>query len=706
MADNANLELNISSSLDASVRQSFAAIEKLFKSLEKSLGSLNSSMEKLAGVGTKLESSMDNVTASAVKATDTIERIGIAAEESAEKVAASSKRIKKSSLEQADINRVTSKQYMTNIRLADNYSQRLDHINNTVKKTSKEYGLQVAALTKTEKSYQAFIKSIDMSVERVSKMEKELANLREERSKYETNSNEALILDPQIERLEKRLARIRHLTTVEGHKAVVSAFDYDRVFQKNLKSIRKSQIFTETEKHIQKLSEYGDYAVEIYNRLTKSMDDGSAQRKSLFNDIKKYGDTYHKELARLDTDIRTAYGLRMDATDVAIRDRYNKQIEDLKARRELLIEETTNPIKALTTYDNKRTSIADEAVNVSKYAKSVNELRTAYGQWAVNIFEDVAGGVDETSRQFKREFDNIKKYGDKYIDELGRIESKLRTINSELNSPDLSDERRRSLEQRLAETTRERLQYIDMITGSSAVSNYHASRSRLGDETIPLSNLAKYTNKIASYGDSAKSLFSYLNHGLDENSRKIKTNYDLITRFFGSYDKQRVKLQSQLDAVNLDLDKEGLSYQKVNGLKRTRARLEREIRELDTSYLPSNIINTFASFGKGTGLKTVLSKWEEIGQKVSWVSKAVQDIKANTVEGSQEQQAALGRLNNYWHPGGHRLRSFRLGVYRHRHHGNVGRGDPHAGVLGRLPPVGDPHQLLLHLRDRGEVRLQ
>ena len=648
MADNANLELNISSSLDASVRQSFAAIEKLFKSLEKSLGSLNSSMEKLAGVGTKLESSMDNVTASAVKATDTIERIGIAAEESAEKVAASSKRIKKSSLEQADINRVTSKQYMTNIRLADNYSQRLDHINNTVKKTSKEYGLQVAALTKTEKSYQAFIKSIDMSVERVSKMEKELANLREERSKYATNSNEALILDPQIERLEKRLARIRHLTTVEGHKAVVSAFDYDRVFQKNLKSIRKSQIFTETEKHIQKLSEYGDYAVEIYNRLTKSMDDGSAQRKSLFNDIKKYGDTYHKELARLDTDIRTAYGLRMDATDVAIRDRYNKQIEDLKARRELLIEETTNPIKALTTYDNKRTSIADEAVNVSKYAKSVNELRTAYGQWAVNIFEDVAGGVDETSRQFKREFDNIKKYGDKYIDELGRIESKLRTINSELNSPDLSDERRRSLEQRLAETTRERLQYIDMITGSSAVSNYHASRSRLGDETIPLSNLAKYTNKIASYGDSAKSLFSYLNHGLDENSRKIKTNYDLITRFFGSYDKQRVKLQSQLDAVNLDLDKEGLSYQKVNGLKRTRARLEREIRELDTSYLPSNIINTFASFGKGTGLKTVLSKWEEIGQKVSWVSKAVQDIKANTVEGSQEQQAALGRLNNYW----------------------------------------------------------
>lgn len=647
MADGANLDLTISSGLDASVHKSFAVITKLLTKVEKSMGSLNSSMAQIATASDKLAESINSITVAAVKAADKVDKLGDSFVETQEKQKAASKQMKKTSLEQADIHRVTSKQYMTNIRLADQYSQRLAHIDSTVKKTSKEYGLQVSALTKTERAYQNLIKSSDMAVERVAKMEKELAALREERSKFATNSNEALTLDPQIKRLEDRIERIRVLTTEEGHKALVEAFDYDRVFQQNLKKIKKSQIFTETEKHIQKLSEFGDYAVDIYNRLTKSMSDSSAERKIVEKDVTKYVTSLTKELLQLDNDIRSASYSRLNSIgDKETWNKYNERVEMLKAQRAELWESATNPHTAFETYTNRKATVVNEAVAVSRYAQSVHELRKEYGQWAVDIFEDVTVGIDESSRRFKRELDNVKRYGNQYYDELSRIDSKIRTLNHELESPDYSDEKRRSLETRLMDTIAEKNRYIEAMTGSGAVTEYHARRSKLGDETIPISKVTKYTNELEKYGNAAIELFRWLNTGIDENSKKIDDNHKKVDNLFKAYKKKRENINAELLDTDLQLGSVGLSEKDEINLGNKRIKLQGKIDTLDAAYNTANIMSTFAK--TTSGLSATFDKWSEIGQKVTWVGKAVSDIQSATVQGSAEQKSALSRLSRVW----------------------------------------------------------
>ena len=646
MAGDANLELVISAIQDESVRQVFTGLSKLLTGLNKTMGSLSSSIDKLATKNDKLKKSTDEVaeaTETAVRATKNVAR---ASEEQADAVEKSVKRTKKALMEEANVYKLMSKEYMGSTHVMDMYDRKLAQINRNVKRGTREYGLQLTALQRTETAFKKHLAPIDEAVRRRVVIQESIDRLTEYKG-GERTAKEIAAATKGIEKLEQKIPRLMELTTPQAFGELVESFDFHKQFEAQLEKIRKSQVFTQTEKHIQTLSSYGDYAVEIYNRLSKTMGDGSAQRKSLFNDIKRYGESYHKTLAQLDTDIRTSYGLRMDATDNAAWEKYNRQIEDLKAKRQLLIEETTNPLKALTTYDQKRTSIADEAVNISKYAKSVNELRNAYGQWAVNIFEDVTVGVDETSRQFKLELDGIKKYGDTYINELARIESKIRTINNELSKPDYSDESRRSLEERLIATINEKNQYIDAITGSNAVSAYHTKRSKIGDETTPISQLTKYTNKLIDYGENAKTLFDFMNVGLDENSEKIKKNYNAVTSFFDAYDAKRRKMSANLQDVLGKLSGGGLDKNDIKRLQKDRDNLMRDLSAMDKQYSSEKIIDTWANAGS-KNFDSVFDKWSDIGKRVSWVNTALQDIRANTVDGSQEQKDALGRLGTYW----------------------------------------------------------
>ena len=642
MADGANLELNISASQDASVQKSFATITKLLKSMDKTLGSLNSSMAQIAKAGLPLSDSIDSITVAAVKAADKVDKLGDSFVEAAEKQQAASKQMKKTSLEQADIHRVTSKQYMTNIRLADQYSQRLAHIDSTVKKTSKEYGLQVSALTKTERAYQNLIKSSDMAVERVAKMEKELAALREERSKFATNSNEALTLDPQIKRLEDRIERIRVLTTEEGHKALVEAFDYDRVFQQNLKKIKKSQIFTETEKHIQKLSEFGDYAVDIYNRLTKSMSDSSAERKIVEKEVTKYATSLTKELLQLDNDIRSASYSRLHSIgDKDTWNKYNERVEMLKAQRAELWDSATNPHTSFETYNNRKATVVNEAIAVSKYAQSVHELRKEYGQWAVDIFEDVTVGIDESSRRFKRELDNIKRYGDQYHDELSRIDSEIKAIQRDLGSSTLSDGKREDLDKKLLDSVDAKARLMDIVTGSNAISEYHAKRAGLGNDTIPLSKMEQYTKKLSKYGDVAASLFNYLNIGLDENSEQIKRNYEAVEKYFNHVNKKRDELQAQR-TDKLASREAAVTDEEIALVDKGLDALDKRIAKWDNKISADGILEGF--FGHKSGRDAAFSSLYELMGELPTFKKRLDEIKDSTVHGSVEQRQAITKL--------------------------------------------------------------
>lgn len=634
MADGANLDLTFTSGLDASVHKSFAAIEKLLTKVEKSMGSLNSSMEKIATASGKLADSIDSITVASVKAADKVDKLGNSFVETQEKQKAASKQMKKTSLEQADIYRVTSKQYMTNARLADKYSVQLEHINNTVKRGTKEYSQQVAALTKTEQAYQNYIKSVDMAVGRVAKKEAELASLREKRKEYEGKPADLARYDAEIAELERRIERLRPLTTEEGHRAAVASFDFVGRFEENLKKIKKSQILTETEKHIQNLSTFGEHAVAIYNKLTMGMADSSAQRKLIERDVTNYVKNLDKELLQLDTDIRYALNNRTDKSDFT-------RVKALQDQRAELYESAYNPTTAFDTYTNRKATIINEAVAVSKYAQSVYELRKEYGQWAVDIFEDVTVGIDESSRRFKRELDNVQKYGKQYYDELSRIDSEIKAIQHDLGASTLSDGKREDLEKRLLDSVNAKARLMDTVTGSNAISEYHVKRAGLGNDVIPLSKLEQYTNKLSKYGDVAKSLFNYLNVGLDENSEQIKRNYDAVDKYFKHVNKKRDELQAERTDKLARRDA-AITDEEIALVDKGLDSLDKRIAKWDNKISADGILEGF--FGHKSGRDAAFSSLYELMGELPLFKKRLDEIRDSTVHGSVEQRKAITNL--------------------------------------------------------------
>ena len=634
MADGANLDLTFTSGLDASVQKSFAAIEKLLNKVEKSMGSLNSSMEKIATASGKLADSINSITVAAVKAADKVDKLGDSFVETQEKQKAASKQMKKTSLEQADIYRVTSKQYMTNARLADKYSVQLEHINNTVKRGTKEYSQQVAALTKTEQAYQNYIKSVDMAVGRVAKKEAELASLREKRKEYEGKPADLARYDAEIAELERRIERLRPLTTEEGHRAAVASFDFVGRFEENLKKIKKSQILTETEKHIQNLSTFGEHAVAIYNKLTMGMADSSAQRKLIEKDVTNYVKNLDKELLQLDTDIRYALNNRTDKNDFT-------RVKTLQDQRAELYASAYNPATAFDTYTNRKATIINEAVAVSKYAQSVYELRKEYGQWAVDIFEDVAVGIDESSHRFKQELDNVKKYGKQYYDELSRIDSEIKAIQHDLGSSTLSDGKREDLDKRLLDSVNAKARLMDTVTGANAISEYHAKRAGLGSDVIPLSKLEQYTNKLSKYGDVAKSLFNYLNVGLDENSEQVKRNYEAVEKYFKHVNKKRDELQAER-TDKLARREAAITDEEIALVDKGLDALDKRITKWDNKISADGILEGF--FGHKSGRDAAFGSLYELMGELPVFKKRLDEIRDSTVHGSVDQRQAITKL--------------------------------------------------------------
>ena len=265
MADGANLDLSITSSLDESVRQSFTALVKLLKSLEKTVGGLSASVEKLAGISDKLETGMDGVTASAVKATDTLEKFTQANEEASESVVKSSKKVAKASAEQASAWSVTSKRYMTNTSLVDNYDKKLQHINKTIKQGTKEYDLQSTALAKTEESFNKHLKRIDDSVRRYETLQGEVDRM------VSTQQKGVDIDTARLADLRAKLENLIPQVTNEAFFERVNAFNYEKEFQHQLEKLRPVKPVTITDRHKKDLREYGAFAVDIYENITASL---------------------------------------------------------------------------------------------------------------------------------------------------------------------------------------------------------------------------------------------------------------------------------------------------------------------------------------------------------------------------------------------------------------------------------------------------
>ena len=262
MADGADLELKFTGSLDESVRRASDTIIKLLKSLEKTVGGLSASVEKLAGISDKLETGMDGVTASAVKATDTLEKFTQANEEAAESVVKSSKKVAKASAEQASAWSVTSKRYMTNTSLVDNYDKKLQHINKTIKQGTKEYDLQSTALAKTEESFKKHLKRIDDSVRRYETLQGDVDALVAAQKKG---------VDIDTARLADLRAKLENLlpqVTNEAFFERVNAFNYEKEFQHQLEKLRPVKPVTITDRHKKDLREYGAFAVDIYENIT------------------------------------------------------------------------------------------------------------------------------------------------------------------------------------------------------------------------------------------------------------------------------------------------------------------------------------------------------------------------------------------------------------------------------------------------------
>ena len=428
MADGANLELKFTGSLDESVRQAFTAITKLLTSIDKAMGSLNSSVEKLVVKNNKLTKSTKDVaeqTGNAIKATKQLED---AVEETATSVEKSTKRMKKSAMEQADIWKVSSKQFMANANVADMYNRKLEQINRNVKRGTREYGFQLTALQRTETAWQKHLKPIDEALKRKIKLEEGVKNLTEYKDTAVTTQQIAAA-EKGIKKLQNALMNIEGVITPQAFNELLISYDYNKQFEKNLKSIRKSQIFTETEKHIQKLSEYGDYAVEIYNRLTKGMEDDSAQRRGVLNDLVKYGNTYHKNLSTINADLHEYYKLRTETTDNdELWNQYNDQITRLKKERDALISDVTDPTKAFGTYNTKRSSVAKTLSEVDKVTKYTGQLER-YGSASKELFRFLNDGLDKNSFAIDKNYKKVVNFFDKFDSERRRINNELTANN-------------------------------------------------------------------------------------------------------------------------------------------------------------------------------------------------------------------------------------------------------------------------------------
>ena len=513
MADGANLDLSITSSLDESVRQSFTALVKLLKSLEKTVGGLSASVEKLAGISDKLETGMDGVTASAVKATDTLEKFTQANEEASESVVKSSKKVAKASAEQASAWSVTSKRYMTNTNLVDNYDKKLQHINKTIKQGTKEYDLQSTALAKTEESFKKHLKRIDDSVRRYETLQGEVDRM------VSTQQKGVDIDTARLADLRAKLENLIPQVTNEAFFERVNAFNYEKEFQHQLEKLRPVKPVTITDRHKKDLREYGAFAVDIYENITARMEDNARQRANAFREVKQYAEWYEKELRTFNSDIKVLHD--RDVTDLSREERlahYDK-IEELKLRRDAFIEEAT--------------------------------------------------AIGKAQRSYNKFYSSLK------------------------------------------------------------------------NETLPITKVQKYTQELTKHGDAAKSLFNYLNVGLDENSEQIKRNADAVNKYFNDAYKKQEKLQSELDVlrkkrVSASTDDEAFAIDK--GI----TKVEKKLADLRKRVSGEGIIDGFLGFKSGRS--AAYEALEAVMDKVPVFKARLEDIKNTTIQGSVEQRNALKAL--------------------------------------------------------------
>lgn len=596
MADGANLELNISASQDASVHQTFTALTKLLEKLNKRLGSLNSSIEKLVGDNTKLKKSNDAVTASVDKTTASIdkqsavsekaakkaekdaERIAKAKEREAKRIEAANKKAEKEAERAAERERkrveqeqkrlakeaeraereadrllekerrrrdqeikqqerdadrlakleaknkrdliknnygdpVTSKTYMTNqhdtFNMMDMYHRKLEQINREDERGTKIHGDKLIALQRTEDAFQKLLRPIDEAVKRKTAITDTLEKLMEFRDAHPESVSPQL--NSHIDNLLSKVDKLGSVTNRQAFFEIADSFDFNRVFEKNLKAVQKSHIFTETEKHIQELGKFGSHTIDIYKNITKNMEDGSQQRAIAFRDVKQFGKWVEDNINTMSANIATLYSA--ESPDYA-------RIEELKARKD--------------------------------------------------AFEDMAKSIGKSQQTF-----------DKF-------------------------------------------------------------RSSFKDDLLPITSVQKHTDDLVSkHGEQAKTLFNFLNEGLDENSKRIKQNANAVTTYFTEVEKEKAKVEADL-REKLTERASAKGEDQIKALDKGIDTLRHRVAELQHSLSDEGVIEAF--LGKKSGRTAAFKSLNELMGSIPMFKKRIDEIRNSTEHGSVEQREAINKL--------------------------------------------------------------
>ena len=319
---------------------------------------------------------------------------------------------------------VSSKTYMTNIHdtvnMMDMYHRKLEQINREDKRGTITHGQKLLALQQTEDAFRKHLKPIDEALARKVRINNAIEDLLSFKA-----ANPELVtpaFDKAIDNLQAKFEKLDTITNRQAFAELSATFDFNKQFEKNLKAVMKSRVFTEADKDIIKLAEHGQFAVDIYKRLTDGMADESAQRKIISKEVDKYGKDYHKTMNTLNADLRELIRLQgMVTNDDALWNDYNKRISEKYKQISELKNTVENPQLAFSTYNTKRSSVANEIDKITKYSTKVDNL----GKSARVLFDELNKGLDRNSFAIDKNYKKVVNFFDKFDNERRRINNEL-----------------------------------------------------------------------------------------------------------------------------------------------------------------------------------------------------------------------------------------------------------------------------------------